>query len=142
MHHGQKIQGICYGPKMDQAIVAKGFKSFVKISKKLKYSLILVSHKTEFPASGLQFNLRIAANNWIFKNLPCTFDKIFLKIKFSLKIKRIKSLNPNFLIDDLPIVLEEFSKRINLVDTKKIIKLSSSLEIQNIQKWNENLKII
>ena len=72
-----KIQGICYGPKMSNAIVAEGFKKFVKIAKKLEYSLILVSHKTEFPSSGLNFNLRNAANNWLIKNLHGTFDQIF-----------------------------------------------------------------
>lgn len=95
------IQGLIYGPKMCLAEIAAGFLDTATFLKDNGFNLFLVSHKTKFPASGLDYNLHNAALNWIEKNVSKTFDEIFFEDTQKEKVKRINKINPFLLIDDL-----------------------------------------
>ena len=100
-----EIQGICYGPKMYQAKVATGFRKYAEFLKKSNCRLTLVSHKTQFPASGLEVDLRLAARSWIDQNLYGVFDTIYFENTLISKVSRIKKIDPRLLVDDLESVL-------------------------------------
>jgi len=135
-----KIQGLCYGPYMHKAKVAKNFRKFVSLLVNSNYDLVLVSHKTKTPASGEKFNLHEAAENWIDKNLKNVFKEIFFEMSFKKKIQRINSLNPEFVIDDLPEVLA----KIDLEISRKILIFSNHLdkEYSSCKDWSSLTKFI
>jgi hypothetical protein len=140
-HIWTEFQGLCYGPMMQHAKVADAFIEYAAFAKGLGYSLILVSHKTQFPASGLNFDLRQAAKNWIDLNLGSVFDEIFFENTFDNKIEKIHSINPDFLIDDLQAVLlkanlgKEKSFLINNVDAP-----IQSESFVNVGSWRNILE--
>ena len=132
-----EIQGICYGPMMHKAKVANGFREYAEFLKKSKCRLTLISHKTQFPASGLEVDLRLAARSWINQNLNGVFDAIYFENTLNSKISRIKKIDPCLLVDDLESVLlkSELGKDRSVLIHNFEIECQSQY-YQTITTWN------
>jgi hypothetical protein len=132
-----EIQGICYGPKMQHAKVATGFRKCAEFLKKSNCRVILVSHKTQFPASGLEVDLRLAARSWIDQNLYGVFDAIYFENTLISKVSRIKKIDPRLLVDDLESVLlkSELGKDRSVLIHNSEIECQSQY-YQTIKTWD------
>lgn len=149
-NNGQKdafteLQGYVYGARMDLAKPFDGVLNFIRKAKAKNYKMNIVSHKSVYPLRGPKFNLHEAATKFLFdsgfinENLLAIDDVYFEETK-EQKIQRIKNLDLDVFIDDLPEILDllEFiniKKRV-LFDPGKIylinprfIKMDSWIEI-------------
>lgn len=138
-----EIQGICYGPEMYRAKVAPGFRKYADYAKKRNFRLILVSHKTKYPASGLEADLRLSAKSWIDQNLKEIFDSIYFEDTLVSKVSRIKKIDPYLLVDDLEIVLlkSELGKERSVLIHNSDKKYQSPY-YQTIQTWDSIMQSI
>lgn len=106
------LQGEVYGKNIMSAEIYQGvIDTFLYLSKK-KIKIKIISHKTKFPYMGEKINLRTSALKWIKKNIiDYSYDinldlsDIYFENTIENKIKKIKELNCNIFVDDLPEVL-------------------------------------
>jgi len=114
----QRVQGQVYGKEIVGAVIADGFKEFIVLARKKQNQLYIVSHKTEIGHFDIEkINLRDAALGWMegqgfFSQiedggLGFTRDEIFFRAERKEKIVKIKELQCEAFIDDLPEVFEE-----------------------------------
>ena len=120
-----KLQGQVYGRLIHKAKLFSGLKRFLIRCSIEKHEIYILSHKTQFGHfDSMNINLRSAALNWM-KNEKF-FDKDFInlhpkKVLFfntrESKIKKIKNLKLDFMVDDLPEVFDDQSskKTINIL---------------------------
>jgi hypothetical protein len=131
-----ELQGYIYGSRMDLAKPFLGVAEFLQYSKRNGFKLYVISHKTQFPFLGPEYDLHESASGWL-KNQPFyhLFDSIFFEITLEKKIERIHSQECDFFIDDLPELLIEnsFSSTINriLFDPS-----NSSIDNHNYTRFN------
>jgi len=108
----QKIQGLTYGPRIEEAELIHDVKDFFRLCKDNNIKVYIISHKTEYAGyDDTRTNLRQAALNWMTKNL--FFDKldnngsglsgedVHFESTREDKINRIKQLGCTHFIDDL-----------------------------------------
>lgn len=137
-----KIQGLAYGKYINKAKIMQNFLKFLLISRSRKDEVFIVSHKTEFGHFDKEkISLRSSALKWM-KNNKILDNKLGVKknnIYFAKdrdeKIKIINSLECDYFIDDLAIVLNHtnFSKK-----TKKIYFSSQkNKNFISISNWDE-----
>ena len=110
----QKLQGQVYGRFINKAKLFNGLKRFLVRCSIEKHEVYIISHKTQYGHfDSMNINLRSAALNWM-KNQQF-FNKDFINIDakkiFFLntqkkKINKIKNLNLDLMIDDLPEIFE------------------------------------
>lgn len=106
-----ELQGYVYGARMDLAKPYEGFNSFLDTALQQGHTLYIVSHKSKKPLLGPEYNLHDAAlqflMNWnIMADSKIARENIFFEIQKELKIERIKNLNVDVFIDDLPDILK------------------------------------
>ena len=116
----QKIQGLIYGPQIHKAIPSPGVVKFLTQCKTHGYSLVLVSHKTEFANyDETGTNLRVAAMNWLRDNqlLGLVFDGIFFESTRIEKLNRIGMAGCQYFVDDLEETFDEdsFPKKVGKI---------------------------
>ena len=108
------------------------------------HDIFIVSHKTQnIKINNKNLNLRQPAKKWIEDNIP-TFNKerIFFESSAIAKIRKIKSLNLDFFVDDLMTILNH--RQFPHV-TKKILFNSSLHKLNKIyiaSNWEEVKKYI
>lgn len=101
-----EIQGFVYGPMMTDAKISEGLVSVLANEVKASDEIIIISHRTKFPSSGLDFDLHGGARDWINKNVISQpeLSKLNLSYYFETsiedKIKRIQSTAVDIFIDD------------------------------------------
>ena len=100
-----KLQGLVYGPEMENAEPAPNFLNVIKKLHKLGHSCFIISHRTKKPSSGDNFDLHKAANDWIDRFCRPYFDKVYFEETIEDKITRIDDLFLDVFIDDLEKVL-------------------------------------
>ena len=103
-----RLQGIAYGSGIQKAKPFPGCARFINRALDLNEKLAIISHKTEYPASGAKVNLRVAAITWLGNNglsfgsrLPVVFCD-----SREEKVGRVRSFACQALIDDLPDVFQ------------------------------------
>ena len=99
-----KVQGLAYGTGIDHAKPYPGVLSFFNRALELEQKLVILSHKTEFPAIGPKVNLRTAALDWLKKthlNIPVVFADTR-----EGKVQLLMSLECEAIVDDLPAVFQ------------------------------------
>ena len=142
------LQGEVYGSHIMRAKIYKGVKeAFIWLSKN-NIKTYIISHKTQFPYLGKKINLRVAALKWIEDNvflnekqIKLTPKEIFFENTIEEKIERIKELNCNIYIDDLPEVLKLLPNNI----IKILFSPNSKNKDENnliMNKWSEITDII
>jgi hypothetical protein len=75
------------------------------------HELFIVSHKTRFPFRGEQYDLHLAARDWVAASLlddqgPLVpVENVFFELTKEEKLKRVDDLGCECFIDDLPEIL-------------------------------------
>jgi hypothetical protein len=105
-----KLQGLVYGKHMDEARPSLGVKRFFKACKKNSFKVMIISHKTLYPAMGPRVNLQAAAKMWL-KNMDflskfgITEKDIVFEETLDGKLEQIARKRCAYFIDDLKEVL-------------------------------------
>ena len=138
-----KFQGSLYGGKIKYAKIASGLKLFLIIAQYFKYEIFIISHKTEYGHYDKnKINLRTEALKWlrqnnffVKKNLLIKKKNIFFCNSQEDKIQKINSLNLDYFVDDLPVILKHKEIKYNI---KKIFynRFDSKIKDKNIQKFS------
>ncbi len=105
----QKMQGALYGPRMAEALPAKGARAFLSACRSRDVSFRIISHKTEYAGyDDTGTNLRDASREWLRKNGffaaegPAMSEAdVWFESTRGEKIARIRSLHCTHFIDDL-----------------------------------------
>jgi len=101
-----RLQGEIYGPLMAEALLFPGVADFFRRSLDAGSECFIVSHRTRQPIAGEAHDLHCSARHWLramgLANVP-----VHLEESKSAKVGRIRSLDVNCFIDDLPELLLE-----------------------------------
>jgi hypothetical protein len=134
-----RVQGLAYGTGISHAKFFPGFERFVAAAKSQKTPLVVISHKTKYPALGEQIDLRQAATNWL---KAMAFDPdtpiIFCDSREE-KVARIRESGCHTLIDDLPEVYlsPEFPRSITFLLFDPSNSHAEWAISPRIQSWHE-----
>ena len=107
-----EMQGYVYGKRMEEAEPFPYIKDFFLKVIDLGHKIFIISHKTKYPFLGEKYDLHQAARNWIKKNLvkdgisEFTIQNCYFEPTKDDKVKKIKEMNCDFYVDDLPEILE------------------------------------
>jgi thiamine kinase-like enzyme len=105
----QKLQGIMYGPRLDEAQLIPGAREFFRACHQRDIRVVIISHKTEYAGyDETRTNLRQAALAWMEKNGVFARDGFGLRredVHFAAtraeKIGAIQQLGCTLFVDDL-----------------------------------------
>ena len=96
-----ELQGDVYGTWIDLAKPFPGVVEFIKSSLAQGKSVVIISHKTEYPFKGRPHNLHAAARRWM-RNNKLERIPVFFEATKDAKLARIAEQACNCFIDDLP----------------------------------------
>ena len=109
-----ELQGYIYGTRMELAKPFPGIFDFLKQTINRGIDVFIISHKTQFPYRGPQYDLPAAARSWLETNgvfdpegIGLSVDRAFFEPTKELKLERIGALGCTHFIDDLPEFLAE-----------------------------------
>ncbi|MCA9068821.1 MAG: hypothetical protein KDA84_07860 [Planctomycetaceae bacterium] len=109
-----ELQGYVYGQLIEQAQPFDEALRSLQRCKQAGVSLLLISHKTEWPVLGPKWNLREAAKGWLLisglweENSPHNLlEEIWFEETRDGKLNRIASCACDVFIDDLPDILTD-----------------------------------
>lgn len=97
-----QLQGLVYGEEIGKAELFPGCVDFIQAAGE---KLVIVSHKTHFPAIGPRTDLRNAALEFL-ATTPLSKIPIHFLDTREAKVAKLSELRPRALIDDLPEVLQ------------------------------------
>ena len=111
----QKLQGMVYGSRMSEAVLADGVPEFFDICGRRGVQVYIVSHKTKFAGyDDTRANLRQSAMDWMYQNrffdaecMALNPANVFFENTRQEKLGRIAKLNCTHFIDDLEEVFSE-----------------------------------
>lgn len=139
-----RLQGLVYGKYMDEAECMQGVEDFLNACKENSFKIVIVSHKTVFPALGPRINLQVAARQWLkSSNFLVKFGLVENDVVFEEtlngKLKQITNKGCNYFIDDLIEVLvhSEFPKGVKKILYGKRVREDSFKDIIMFEGWNE-----
>jgi hypothetical protein len=142
-----ELQGYVYGLRMNEANAYQGLLSKLKELKNNKHEFFIVSHKTQFPFMGPKYDLHEAAKKWIKinlqdkKNMLIDPGNVFFEVTKDAKIDRIKKLNLDFFIDDLPEILNHsnFPTSVTpiLYDPEDNFPQSTFQNLKRLNNWGD-----
>ena len=152
----QHCQAFIYSDTSDRIKFYKGALQFIKLSNAKNDSIFIISHKTKY---GLHFASSIDIKkiakerifNWLIKNKIINFvDSIIFLETFEEKVRHLAILNPDYLIDDLVKIHNDYNKHNKDSRTKSILfdstdkkhKLNNSKNSFSSNSWSEITKII
>lgn len=109
-----KLQGEVYGSKMSDALPYEGFFSFLNECLSRTWQVVIISHRTLYPAVGKPTNLHSVALDWLKEYRIISEDMLapsqcFYETTLVNKIFRINEEHCDVFIDDLPSVLQHQS---------------------------------
>ena len=122
------LQGEVYGLRILEAEPSEGMLESIKLLQEQGFKMVLVSHKTEKPYRGPEYNLREAAMKWLSKHsfldqegLNWSNSNIYFEDTKEKKVERIKNLRCNAFVDDLEEILQMLPNNIKkiLYNTKQ-----------------------
>jgi hypothetical protein len=107
-----ELQGIVYGARMNEARLAPGLREFLRLCRKERIEVSIISHKTEFPVMGPRVSLRAAASRWLEDNgfhdeMGVPRDHVFFESTREGKLHRITKQRCSRFVDDLEEVFLE-----------------------------------
>ncbi len=103
-----ELQGEVYGKRMLEADPFPGILAFLAQAQAAGFSLVIVSHKTRHPFKGSQWDLHLAARDWIAKHLGGGWvaqENVYFELTKEAKLARIESCGCTDFVDDLPEIL-------------------------------------
>jgi thiamine kinase-like enzyme len=109
-----RLQGDVYGSKMSDAQPNEGFVAFLEECLSRAWQVVIISHRTIYPAIGKPTNLHSVAFEWLKDHRIVSEDTLahsqcFYETTLNSKIFRISQENCDAFIDDLPSVLQHQS---------------------------------
>jgi hypothetical protein len=107
-----ELQAEVYGPRLQDACAYPGALDFVLRCRASGHSFFILSHKTQFPARGVQRDLRLAATRWLEESRWIGPGAIAPKdVEFHStrgdKVRAIAARQCDVFVDDLPEVFTE-----------------------------------
>jgi len=139
-----RIQGEIYGAELSSAELFEGFPLFLKEAVAHGHKLVLISHRTFFPAWGEEINLHKAALQWLSEKGILAPDSLssencFFEISLERKIERIERENCSIFIDDLEQVLahSRFPRK-----TQKVLFGKKHRTLPTVMNWDEAKKLL
>ena len=114
-----EMQGYVYGARMEEASAYTGAIDALKLLKLQGHKLFIVSHKTQFPYAGEQYDLHQSSSKWIKNQLQLSdfplidHVDVFFNATKAEKIQKIEQLECDIFLDDLPEILlaEQFPEK-------------------------------
>ena len=105
-----KLQGYVYGRCMGLVKFYPGFIDFAFKAISKRNELFIISHKTRYPILGPRYDMHAAAmqcieDHGLFSQTGFLRENVFFEEKKENKIARLKDVNVNVFIDDLPEIL-------------------------------------
>ncbi|GJL53182.1 MAG: hypothetical protein NPIRA02_03140 [Nitrospirales bacterium] len=144
-----ELQSRAYGPFLKRAIPFPGVFEFLSHCRKADISIYVVSHKTQFPYQGTQYNLHESALEWMFQQgFMCqekyglSEDRVFFEPTATGKCYRIRSLKCDVFLDDLPefLLSVEFPSSVHRVLFDPHQRTSSFQGLARVGSWREFLQ--
>jgi len=143
----QRLQAIMYGPRMREARLVAGVKTFFELCKEHEAPVYIISHKTEYANfDETRTNLRAAAINWMREKgffatdgLGLSPQDVYFESTRQGKIERIRNLRCTHFIDDLEEVFLEdsFPTHVEKILYAPRVLLSSPSGIRTSATWKE-----
>lgn len=141
-----EMQGYVYGSRMDEAHYFPGLIDFLQKTRQAGHTHSIVSHKTQYPFLGPQYDLHQAARQWIQNHLVIDQEllipanQIYFEISKAAKIARIAQISCDVFIDDLPEILQDpaFPNKIQkvLFDPEQHHNGSDLPELSRFSHWD------
>lgn len=140
-----ELQGYVYGSRMDLAAPFDGVKDFIRTALAAGHNLFVISHKTQFPLMGPQYDLHEAARGFLVAQeisgeaeAMIAPDRVFFKETKEEKIAQAAALKVDVFIDDLPVILSMEG----LEDARKILfdsndQHGAEQRFERVQSWTE-----
>lgn len=106
-----EMQGYVYGCRMDLAEIYEGALDLMRVARDKGIQCKIISHKTQFPYMGPQYDLHKAARDFIVKFLADEKGPLIAPGNISFhetkarKIAHIGDMKCDFFLDDLPEIL-------------------------------------
>lgn len=107
-----ELQGYVYGKLIEEAQSSSGALEGLDNCKHAGVSILLISHKTEWPVVGPKWNLHDAARDWLRLNgfydensSSNLLDEIWFERTRKAKLDRITKQHCDVFVDDLPDIL-------------------------------------
>ncbi len=104
------MQGLAYGPRIREAEIFPGALDFLREGRRRGWPMHIVSHKTKTPIVGDPIDLHEAARGWldsksIHDEIGFPRANVWFEVSKAAKIQRIRQLDCEVFIDDLPELL-------------------------------------
>tara|TARA_Y100001934_G_scaffold242380_1_gene298108 strand:+ start:253 stop:1905 length:1653 start_codon:yes stop_codon:yes gene_type:complete len=139
-----QTQGKVYGEELASAELFDGFPGFLREAVSLGQKLVLISHRTLFPAWGEEIDLHKAALQWLAEKgvlapESLSLENCFFEISLEKKIDRIERENCSIFIDDLEQILKhsKFPQR-----TQKVLFGKKHSTLPSVMHWDEARKLL
>jgi len=114
------MQGVAYGPRMQNAVPFEGALDFIVEAKTRGHEVSVVSHRTKHPYLGEAHDLHVAAREWLEARRITDHVSLFLEEKAAEKAGRIAALRCEVFVDDLP----EFLSRADMPEGLRKVHFS------------------
>jgi hypothetical protein len=114
------MQGVAYGPRMQDAVPFEGALDFIGAAKARGHEVSVVSHRTKYPYLGEAHDLHTAAWEWLEARRITDHASLFLEEKAEDKAARIAALRCEVFVDDLP----EFLSRADMPEGLRKVHFS------------------
>lgn len=139
-----QLQGLVYGKYIEEAEPMPGVESFLKACKENSFKVVIISHKTVYPALGPRINLQGAAKEWLVHRdfllrFGFTESDIIFEETLKGKLDRIARMGCGYFIDDLEEVLihPDFPRGVKRILYGKPADKVLSEGITNFEEWHE-----
>jgi hypothetical protein len=106
-----EMQGYVYGARIRDADVYPGALEFFAWARDRDIESVIISHKTQYPFLSPRCDLHEAARNWICEKLKTSagalldLDRVYFETTKEAKLARVRQMQCDVFIDDLPDVL-------------------------------------
>lgn len=108
------LQGVVYGARLQEAIAFPGVAEFFQVARSKGWRLYIISHKTRYPYAGPQYDLHLAAANWLRTHgfvgdspWGISEEQVYFELEKAQKLDRIGVHACSVFIDDLPELLTD-----------------------------------
>ena len=140
-----EMQGYVYGKRMAEAEAFEGVREFLRTARQTGVHLAIVSHKTQHPFIGPRYDLHAAAQDWVDAELVdaegplIDADSVYFELTKEEKFARIKALDCDFFVDDLPEILcsPAFPARTRAVLFDPARVHASDRAVMMVNSWGE-----
>lgn len=143
----QGLQAVLYGPRMREARLIDGVRTFFQLCRRHKVAVYTISHKTEYARSDESgINLRVAALTWMREKgffevdgFGLSQQDVYFESTRPEKIERIRQLRCTHFIDDLEetFLEESFPPNVEKILYAPHMQYSALSVVKVFTSWKE-----